>query len=158
MTENKSGRNVNIHFVATMDELPPWADFDKLVLFLHENMKPWEDTPEDTARGVEYALSTTEDKGGFILLAERNDELIGALVTLRTGMGGYIPSNVLLFVAVLPSLRGFGTGGRLVREATERCRGDMKIHVEYENPAKRLYERCGYASKYAEMRFVRKET
>ncbi|MDK2978441.1 MAG: hypothetical protein PWP52_1155, partial [Bacteroidales bacterium] len=29
---------------------------------------------------------------------------------------------------------------------------DVKLHVEYDNPAKRLYERLGMTTKYAEMR------
>ena len=31
--------------------------------------------------------------------------------------------------------------------------GDTKLHVEYDNPAKRLYERLGFENKYAEMRW-----
>jgi len=37
--------------------------------------------------------------------------------------------------------------------AIELCDGDVKLHVEYDNPAKRLYERIGFKNKYADMRF-----
>jgi ribosomal-protein-alanine N-acetyltransferase len=55
-------------------------------------------------------------------------------------------------VAVDPELRGCGIGERLIRTALQRTRGAMKLHVEHDNPARRLYERVGFASKYLEMR------
>lgn len=126
----------------------------ELVEFLHQTMKPWEDTEEDIHRALEYCFSDAEGKGGFIVLATVDDTLAGALVMLETGMGGYVPGYILLFVSVAPALRGQGLGRRLIETALEACDGDVKLHVEYDNPAKRLYERVGFASKYAEMRRV----
>lgn len=74
---------------------------------------------------------------------------------LNTGMKGYVPENLLLFVAVSPSMRNRGIGAKLVRKAIEISDGNVKLHVEYENPAKRLYERLGFTNKYAEMRYAR---
>jgi ribosomal protein S18 acetylase RimI-like enzyme len=68
-------------------------------------------------------------------------------------MGGYVPKHILLFVSVLPETRGRGIGGKLIKRSIAECEGDVKLHVEYENPAKRLYERLGFTSDYAEMRF-----
>ena len=74
---------------------------------------------------------------------------------LRTGMKGYVPENLLLFVAVSPSLRRKGVGVRLVREAVQVSDGDVKLHVEHANPAKRLYYRLGFTNEYAEMRYIK---
>jgi len=52
-----------------------------------------------------------------------------------------------------PKSRGCGIGRKLIRQALSRCAGDIKLHVEYDNPAIRLYERLGFSSKYAEMRY-----
>lgn len=71
---------------------------------------------------------------------------------LSTHMSGYVPPNLLLYVAVSPSRRGRGIGGELVARSLDRCRGPVKLHVEYDNPARRLYERLGFESRYAEMR------
>ena len=132
---------------------PSGLSRDVLARFLHDNMKPYEDSIDDVKRGLDYALSLDPARGGFILLAEVDGRLKGALVSLRTGMGGYIPSNILLFVGVEVASRGLGIGGHLIKEATSICHGDIKLHVEYDNPAKRLYERLGFTSKYAEMRY-----
>jgi predicted GNAT family acetyltransferase len=42
-----------------------------------------------------------------------------------------------------------------VRRAQALSGGDIKLHVEYDNPrATTLYERLGFTSKYAEMRWT----
>lgn len=146
-----------LHEIKARGDFSGWLAFDALVAFLHENMKPYEDTPRDIARALEYALSTAEGKGGFILVAARDEEIVGAIVILHTGMAGYIPENILVFVGVKPTERGQGIGRFLIDEALARCEGEMKLHVEYDNPAKRLYERIGFTSKYAEMRISREE-
>jgi len=138
-------------------EFPGWLDRPRLARFLHEALKPYEDTVEDIERALDYAFTPSAGQGGFLVLAHRGRTPLGALLMLRTGMKGYVPENILLFVAVTPEARGQGLGGRLIREAIDQCEGDVKLHVEYDNPAKRLYERIGFTSKYAEMRYARKE-
>ena len=56
-------------------------------------------------------------------------------------------------VAVDPSTRGMGVGAKIIKHSFNAADGDIKLHVEYDNPAKKLYERLGMTSKYAEMRF-----
>ena len=43
-------------------------------------------------------------------------------------------------------------GSCLVEKALDICTGDVKLHVEYDNPTISLYERYGFTSKYAEIR------
>jgi len=142
-------------FVPAGHALPDWTDRDALARFLHEHLEPFGDAPRDIRRGLDDALEDRPSPGGFVLLARMEARLAGVLVMLRTGMSGYVSENLLLFVAVDRALRGRGVGAALVRAAVERCDGDVKLHVEYDNPARRLYERLGFSSKYAEMRFVR---
>lgn len=133
---------------------PEWTDWDRLAAFLHESLKPYQDTVGDIRRGIDDAFEERGGRCGFILLAAEDQNLRGALVMLRTGMSGYVPENLLLFVAVAPEARGRGIGKRLVRRALELAEGRVKLHVEYDNPAKHLYERLGFETKYAEMRYT----
>jgi len=144
--------DVRIQRVNTLEELPPDVSRDALGEFLFESLKPYEDPLPIVLDGIDYALAGEMCGGGFVLLARDDDRLLGALVMLDTHMRGYVPENLLLFVAVSPDSRGRGIGGALVRRALEECDGDIKLHVEHDNPAKRLYERCGFVSKYADMR------
>jgi len=146
---------MKIHKIINSAAIPVWIDRPSLAGFLHENLKPYEDTVEDIERGLDYAFSVQPGMGGFILLAEQDRRLLGALVMLHTGMEGYIPPNLLLFVAVTKHCRSKGIGRKLCERAMAECAGDVCLHVEYDNPAKRLYERLGFNTKYAEMRLKR---
>lgn len=135
------------------EELPSWADADTLADLLHHKMKPYHDTLPDVKSGLDFAFSNSEGKDGFVIVAGLANRLVGAVVILRTGMGGYVPENLLLFVAVDPELRSQGIGGRLIKRALAKCDGQVKLHVEPDNPALRLYERLGFTNKYLEMRY-----
>lgn len=146
--------DIRLHIVRQSQEIPVFTDQKRIAAFFHTEMRPWHDTLEDVHSALDYAFSDAEGKGGFLLLAERAGELVGGLLMLDTGMGGYVPAHILLFVAVRPACRGQGIGATLVEQGLELVDGPVKLHVEYDNPARRLYERVGFESKYAEMRYM----
>jgi ribosomal-protein-alanine N-acetyltransferase len=139
--------------IDSFDQIPVWITRSQLVEYFHTTMRPYEDKPADIHRALEYAFNP--ERGGFLMLARLEGKLAGALLMLKTGMSGYVPENILLFVAVTPSLRGKGIGRKLIDNAIEQCSGSVKLHVEYDNPARRLYERIGFTTMYAEMRLAR---
>lgn len=152
MAEDTATSSMTIHEIHKPDEFPSWISRDEFAHFMHESLKPYEDTVEDIHRAIRYALGE-EGQGGFILIGEIDQKPVGGLVMLHTGMSGYIPEDILVFIAVSPDARGKGIGGKIVKKAIDMCPGDVKLHVEYDNPAKRLYERIGFTNKYAEMRY-----
>lgn len=141
--------------VESTEGFPPFADRGAVESFLHEKMQPYNDQPGEITRGIDFALALNGGLGGFVMLAHHGEALAGVLVMLRTGMSGFIPENILLYVGVDPNLRGQGIGKRLIEASVAECEGSVKLHVEYDNPAKHLYERLGFTSKYAEMRLER---
>ncbi len=151
---SESEGGVIVRCVREDGDFPEGVSRESLALFLHKHLQPYEDALDDIGRGIDHALLHEQAQGGFILLALAGGGLAGALVMLDTGMSGYVPERLLLFVAVDASLRGQGIGAQLVQRAQQECRGAVKLHVEYDNPARRLYERLGFSSKYAEMRWT----
>ena len=129
----------------------------EVIDFLHTHLDRFRDDKVSIGKCIDYAFSDNEAKGGFVLTGHYEGKLVGVVVMNRTGMEGFIPENILVYIAVDASLRGKGIGGQLMKEALDRSEGDVKLHVEYDNPAKRLYERVGFTSKYAEMRYVKKK-
>ena len=152
---DRQGTDFPFLIIRSLDELPPGIGRQDLARFFHETMKPYEDTLEDVDRALGYALVPGEGQGGYLALAHDGPDIKGCVCMLNTGMGGYVPATILLFVSVDPSGRGLGLGRKLISFALDHCHGDVKLHVEYDNPAKRLYERMGFKSKYAEMRLQR---
>ena len=145
--------NVEIKTVRKLEELPAWLTREMVAMGFHEKMKPYNDTLEDVNRALDYVFVEGKGQGGYLVTAAQGEQLLGALLMMRTGMGGYIPDNILLFVWVDPILRGKGIGRRIIDQALAEANGDVKLHVELDNPAKRLYERVGFTNKYAEMRY-----
>jgi len=139
--------------VDTPGQFPEWASRKTVEDFLHHKMKPFEDTPEDIHEALEYCFSDEGGKGGFTMLTRVDGKLGGICVMLKTGMKGYVPEWILLMISVDPELRGRGIGQKLAKKCLDEVNAPVKLHVEYDNPAKRLYERIGFTSKYAEMRY-----
>ena len=44
---------------------------------------------------------------------------------------------------------------KLMNAAIERAEGSIALHVEPDNPARKLYEKLGFTNKYLEMRLTR---
>jgi hypothetical protein len=116
---------------------------EQYVDFLHTHLDQFGDSKEAINKCIDFAFGKDGKLGGFLLAAYYEEKLVGALIINNTGMSGYIPEHILVYVAV----------DGIVEYALKECPGDVKLHVEYENPAKRLYERIGFTTKYAEMRY-----
>ncbi len=70
-------------------------------------------------------------------------------------MKGYIPENILVYIATDKNQRGRGLGKQLIDAVIEQTQGDIALHVEKDNPAKFLYEKVGFINPYLEMRYKR---
>lgn len=128
---------------------------EEVVDFLFHHLDEYGDKKEDIAKCLDYALSGAEGKGGAVLVAREAGSIVGALILNNTGMSGYIPENILVYVAVHGSQRGKGVGKKLVQLATETVSGSIALHVEPQNPARKLYEKLGFTNKYLEYRLQR---
>lgn len=130
-----------------------YLEKDRLVDFLLEHLDQYGDRKEDIARAIEYANDPHGHKGGYILEAYQDGAIVGAVVVNKTGMSGYIPENILVYIAVDRSLRGSGIGQELMKRALQIAKGHVALHVEPDNPARKLYQKLGFTNKYLEMRY-----
>lgn len=122
--------------------------------FLFEHLGAYGDPKDDIMKCMDYALDAGMKAGGFVILARENGKIVGALVMNKTGMSGYIPENILVYIAVDANQRGKGIGGQLMDMAIKMANGAVALHVEADNPARKLYERLGFTNKYLEMRLT----
>jgi ribosomal-protein-alanine N-acetyltransferase len=126
---------------------------DRIADFLHEHLDQFGDPKADILKAINYAFKKNQMKGGFIVLGLDGDEIIGAVVVNETGMSGYIPENILVYIAVNSEYRGQGIGKKLMKTALKHAKGAVALHVEPDNPARHLYEKIGFTNKYLEMRY-----
>ena len=124
--------------------------------FLYEHLDQFGDKHEYIMKCINFALDEKDKFGGFIITSRDGDKINGAVIVNKTGMGGYIPENILVYIAVDKAYRGKGLGKELMQRTFDQAEGDIKLHVEPENPARFLYEKLGFTSKYLEMRWTRK--
>lgn len=136
---------------------PSENEKQEIVNFLFNHLEEFGDPRNDIRRAVDYSIKEFSSFGGFTLLGRENGAILGTVVINQTGMKGYIPENVLVYIATHRDHRGKGLGKQLMSKSLELAQGDVALHVEPENPAKFLYEKIGFSNKYLEMRYQRKD-
>jgi ribosomal protein S18 acetylase RimI-like enzyme len=134
------------------NEFPKDEVFRNAINFLYVHLEQFGDSKEDIEKAFDYAFSEEPGKGGYILVGYEQKEIIGAVVINCTGMQGYIPENILVYIAIHKNYRGKGYGKQLLIRAIEESEGNIALHVENNNPAKFLYDKMGFETKYLEMR------
>lgn len=125
---------------------------ENVIDFLFTNLEQFGDPKADIEKSINYALQEYTSFGGFILVSYEGSEITGVAVVNQTGMKDYIPENILVYIATHTKFRGKGIGKQLMQQTIENANGSIALHVEPDNPARFLYEKFGFTSKYIEMR------
>lgn len=131
---------------------PTEIEKKELVDFLHTNLEQYGDPKKDILKAINYSVKEFSSFGGFTLAYKIKEALVGVVVINQTGMGGYIPENILVYIATSKNHRGQGIGKKLMGMALQLTKGDVALHVEADNPAKHLYQKMGFTNPYLEMR------
>lgn len=131
---------------------PGVKEKENIINFLFENLQEYGDPKSDIGKCMDYALKETTSFGGFVLVSFFENEISGVVIVNQTGMKDYIPENILVYIATHKNLRGKGIGKLLMRKTIDLAEGSIALHVEPDNPARFLYEKVGFSSKYIEMR------
>lgn len=137
-------------------ELPTQQEKSEMIDFLFHHLEQYGDKKADIEKAIQYAIKETPSFGGYIITSLLETGISGVVVINKTGMKGYIPENILVYIATHHDLRGRGIGKKLMETALSLANGDVALHVEPHNPAKGLYEKLGFTNKYLEMRYKQK--
>ena len=121
--------------------------------FLCTHLEQYGDTIEDITKCMDYVMNPI--KGGNIIVGIDDQKIVGVVILNNTGMKDFIPENILVYIAVDNSQRGKGYGKKKKKKAISIAEGNIALHVEPDNPAKKLYESLGFANKYLEMRLIK---
>lgn len=131
---------------------PSEREKNEVVDFLFDNLQQYGDPKYQIERAIDYSTQEFISFGGFTMVLKEGKEIRAAVVVNRTGMDGYIPENILVYIATDKDYRGRGIGKMLIQRTIEETDGDIALHVDTDNPAKKLYEKFGFTNPYLEMR------
>lgn len=107
---------------------------------------------------VEYAIKHKPSFGGFVLTAYAGRQLIAAVVVNRTGMEGYNPNNLFVYVTFHKDYRNDEPMMlQVMKKAIDLTDGDIALHVEPRNPVLKLYKKMGFEAQYLELRLNKKQ-
>lgn len=129
----------------------------EIINFLHQHLGKYGDDKADIRKAINYSMKEFVSFGGFTTAIFEGEKILGVAVVNATGMSGYIPENILVYIATHKDHRGEGLGKRLMETVISHAKGDIALHVEANNPAKKLYEQFNFTNPYLEMRLKRKK-
>ena len=131
---------------------PTEREKSEVVDFLFDNLQEYGDPKHQIERAIDYSTKEFTSFGGFTMVLMEEDVIRAAVVINRTGMDGYIPENILVYIATDKNHRGKGIGRTLIQQTIDATDGDIALQVDADNPAKKLYEKFGFTNPYLEMR------
>ena len=126
-----------------------------IVNFIFANQVGSEDTKINIYRSVEYALSPYKYQGGFVLLAEKNKSILGSVVINRTNMEGYVPKNLMVYLAADPNSAIPDFEKTLLSKVIQLTSSEVACHITVDNPAMKIFEDVGFKKNLFEMRLKR---
>ena len=107
---------------------------------------PWSDAEKEVFLRQQFAAQATHYQGYYprpeFLVVLRAGQPAGRLYLHRTA-----DALAIMDIALLPEHRGAGIGSRLLADLVAEADAAgklMRLHVEHDNPARRLYDRLGF--------------
>jgi [ribosomal protein S18]-alanine N-acetyltransferase len=114
---------------------PTSIEKDEIVQFLYDHLDELGDEKADILKCVDYAVKGVSSFGGYILIGSVNNVIASIVIINKTGMKGYIPENILVYIATNRDYRCQGIGKAMMEEAIKLANGSIALHVEPNNPA-----------------------
>ena len=125
---------------------------NRIVNFTYRCQIASDDEIDNIFRSVDYALSPYKYQGGFVLLAENRDSIIGSVVINRTNMEGYVPKNLMVYFAADPDSAIPDLEKALLMKAIQLTSGEIAFHISIDSPVIDLLENVGFEKNFFEMR------
>ncbi len=82
---------------------------------------------------VDSALKEVSSFGGFVVTEEEKEEILGVMIVNNTGMEGYMPNNLIVLGAFLPSSGKEGSKKRILQKIMHLTRGEAALLVNASN-------------------------
>lgn len=135
----------------------PMFEKSPLINFIRDNSENKEVSTQMVREAVDYAIKEIPSFGGFILTAQEEGKMVGAIVVNKTGLNGGNPKHRVVYLSIREDYRQQNIGSELIKKAVHFAKGDISLRVGYESDAIELYKSLGFQPKYVEMRLSVKD-
>lgn len=117
--------------VFNTDNKPTEREKSEVVDFLFDNLEEYGDPKAQIKKAIDYSIQEYASFGGFTMILKDDDEIRAAVVINKTGMSGYIPENILVYIATDKNYRGKGIGGwiLIIRQLGCMRSSDSQTHI-----------------------------
>jgi len=129
-----------------------YSEMTEVGRFLEKNLDEYHAPYDNIIKAIQSAIKQRPSFGGFIITACKDHQTIGAIVINTTGMDGYAPQNIIVYLAVHKDHRRKGIGQELLKQAIETAKGDIAIHLAPDHKMLGLYEKLGFQQAAIELR------
>jgi len=108
---------------------------------------------KDVLEALDYALKEKPSFGGFILAVKKGHAFIASIVVNNTGMQGYKPSNIFVYVTVhRDHQKDEEVLTEIMCKALDMSNGDVALHIDPKNPIIKFYQKLGFTQRTLELR------
>jgi len=126
----------------------------EIISFLYEQLKETGESKEQIGFALDYAMNSNPLAGGFVLRMKEGNKIAAIVVMNKTGMQGYVPENILVYIAIHPNFRGQGLAKKMMTRAMQLAKGDIAMHVYDDDPAYHLSKVMGFEPAFLQMRYI----
>ncbi|MCO5260521.1 MAG: GNAT family N-acetyltransferase [Crocinitomicaceae bacterium] len=124
---------------------PTELEKHRMIKFLRENLSLSASKDEESIRkALEYALKERMSFGGFIIVQKLFNEIIGITVVNHTGMEGYMPENILVYIAVSDEYKKKGIGKLMIRQVLNYAKGEIVVLLRDNTHLVPIFENLGF--------------
>jgi len=137
---------VNVDVRITNNENLPMGK-DEFASILDKWLIHYSDPVIEIKEALTNALSM-----GYVLCAYQGNKLLGAAVVINTGFSEFATKYHLSYIATHIDSKGIGIATNLLNQAIELTKGNLSLHVDFENQrAIKLYQKLGFKKSYIRM-------
>jgi ribosomal-protein-alanine N-acetyltransferase len=134
-----------------------YSEMTEVGRFLESHLDEYSDSYDNIFKSIQSAIKQRPSFGGFVIAARKNSQTVGAIIVNNTGMEGYAPQNLVVYLAVHKDYRKQGIGQQLLQQAVKTAKGDLAIHIKPGQNDLTLYQKLGFQTAALELRLDQNE-
>ena len=124
---------------------------NQLIDFVVLHLQNQEVIAENIGKAIDHAVGGLVNNGGLVVIARHEEELVGVLVLCKTGMEGFMPENIIFYLAIHLNQRNKLIGSELIEYAKRFSSGRIAVRVTGGLGVEGYFEKLGCEEKVIEL-------